>query len=147
MSHNLEIKVVETEQELKSAYSLRRTVFVNEQNVPEEIEYDEYDHSALHVICKLGDRVVGTGRVVFFDDGAKIGRVAVLKEYRKQGIGTIITKKLIAISHNNDVENVYANVQLIARGFYAKLGFKEVGDIFYEADIKHVKMVLGIMEK
>ena len=138
-----EVKRVENEDELNDAYSLRRTVFVLEQNVPVDIEYDEFDAIAQHIICKHGAKVVGTGRVVFFDDGAKIGRVAVPIEYRGNGIGRMLMDELIRICHEKGENSIYANVQLTARGFYAKLGFKEVGDIFYEADIEHVKMVLS----
>ena len=135
------IKIVENEKELMASFEVRRIVFVLEQNVPESIEWDEFDEGATHIIYKLDDKVVGAGRIVYFDDSVKIGRVAVLKEYRMRGIGREIVEFLIKESRKRSNKIIYANVQLIAQKFYKKLGFNEEGDIFFEADIEHVKMV------
>ena len=71
---------------------VRFKVFVDEQNVPEELEIDGYDDEATHVLILLDDQAIGTGRILA--DG-HIGRVAVLKKYRGQGVGKLIMKKLI----------------------------------------------------
>lgn len=135
------IKIVENENELLESFKIRRIVFVQEQNVPESIEWDEFDEGATHIIYKLDDEVVGADRIVYFDDSVKIGRVAVLKEYRLRGIGREIVEFLIKESKKRSNNIIYANVQLIAQKFYKRLGFSEEGETFYEADIEHIKMV------
>lgn len=136
-------KIVENNRELKEAYLVRKKVFVIEQNVPESLEWDKYDDTALHVICKVDESIVGTGRIVFLNDAAKIGRVAVLKSYRNQGIGKMIIQFLIEESKKREKKTIFANVQIRAQKFYEKLGFKRVGDTFIEAGIEHIKMILS----
>ncbi len=133
-------KLVETDQELNEVHSIRNTVFIKEQNVPPEIEWNDYEDSAIHYICKLDDKTVGTGRIVFFGLEAKIERVAVLKQYRNSGIGTYIMEFLINECKKRNATTIFAHVQMQAYGFYKKLGFQEFGDIFFEADIEHLKM-------
>ena len=122
------------------AFGIRRRVFMEEQGVPEEIEMDDMDASATHIICKAGGEAVATGRLNFFGREAKMGRVAVLKEWRKKGVGSKVVEFLLeeAIKHGTEV--VYANVQTHSKDFYLKHGFKVTGDIFLEADIEHVRM-------
>ena len=136
-------KLVETDSELKAAHNIRRTVFVIEQNVPPEIEWDEFEHSALHMICRLDNKVIGTGRITFFGSRAKIERVAVLKEFRHRGIGGKIMEFLVDECRNKNADYIYAHVQMQAYDFYKKMGFYEVGEIFDEAGINHIKMVLN----
>jgi predicted GNAT family N-acyltransferase len=128
---------------MDDAHAIRHEVFIVEQNVPPDIEWDEYEDSALHMICKLDGKSVGTGRISFFGDSAKIERVAVPKPLRKNGIGTIITRFLIDICKKKKSKTIYAHVQLHARGFYEKMGFSGVGETFDEAGIDHIKMVLN----
>jgi len=135
-----ELRQVTTTEELTGAKSVRRAVFIKEQNVPEEIEMDEHDTEAIHVICLVGGKIVGTGRLVEMPDGMKLGRVAVLPTHRNSGIGTAIVKWLLGRAVKSGHQEVYANVQLTARFFYEKLGFKAEGDNFYEAGIEHVRM-------
>lgn len=136
-------KIVENDRELKEAYLVRKRVFVIEQNVPESLEGDRYDDFALHVICKVNESVVGTGRIVFLNESAKIGRVAVLKSYRNRGVGKTIVRFLIEESKKRGKKTIFANVQIRTQKFYEKLGFKRVGDIFIEAGIEHIKMILN----
>ena len=135
-------KLVETDSELKAAHDVRRTVFVIGQNVPPEIEWDEFEDSALHMICRLDNTVVGTGRITFFGSRAKIERVAVLKEFRLRGIGRKIMEFLVDECKKKNARYIYAHVQMQAYDFYEKMGFCEVGETFDEAGINHVKMVL-----
>lgn len=138
---NIECKLVETEEELKQAFRIRTLVFIKEQNVPLSIEWDEYDKTGVHMICKVDGEVVGTGRIVFFGKTAKISRVAVLESHRKKHIGTAIMEFLIDEVKKRNGELLYAHVQLYAHDFYEKLGFKDVGETFLEADIEHIRMV------
>ena len=135
-----ELREIATPGELESAKSVRYRVFVSEQEVPPEIEMDEHDANAVHVICLVENSVVGTGRLVRMPDGMKLGRVAVLPEYRGMGLGTRIVKWLLERAEYLGPDEIYANVQIGAREFYEKLGFKAAGGSFMEAGIEHVRM-------
>lgn len=135
-------KQIQTNQELDEAHYIRRTVFMEEQNVPEDVEWDEYEDSATHFICRLGDKAVGTARISFFGNSAKLERVAVLKEYRRQGIGRAIMDYLIEYSKQKSAETIYSHVQLHARKFYEKMDFIGEGETFFEGGIEHIKMFL-----
>ena len=82
-------KLVESNSELREAFKVRRVVFVEEQGVSEDIEYDGFDHEALHMVVKEDDNIIGTARIRFLSEGqAKIERMALLKPFRKRGIGS-----------------------------------------------------------
>ncbi|MFV2056623.1 MAG: GNAT family N-acetyltransferase [Thiohalomonadales bacterium] len=119
---------------------IRRTVFIEEQQVPEELEWDELDPSCLHVLAldSHSDIPVGTGRLS--TDG-KIGRMAVIKQYRRRGIGCEILKKLIELAIANGSQQVYLHAQLQALPFYQTFEFVIEGKTFMEAGISHVKLV------
>ena len=122
----------------KDICQVRFKVFVDEQNVPEELEIDGYDDEATHVLILLDDKAIGTGRILA--DG-HIGRVAVLKKYRGQGVGKLIMKKLIEWAQENQLETLWLSSQWHARGFYIDLDFVCIGDRFEEAGIDHIKMI------
>ncbi len=140
------MKIVEVKSKdlLDKAYNLRYEVFVREQNVPVEIERDKYDEIANHVLAidENSGEYVGYGRLVIKDKIAKIGRVAVKKSYRNKGYGSKICMELINIAHRASIDDIRLNSQLEVAGFYKKLGFKEYGDTFMEANIKHIAMKL-----
>ena len=136
-------KIVENEEELRQAHSIRREVFIVGQGVPESLEMDEQDADALHCLCRTDGIPLGTGRVEFLDEGKKMGRVAVLEQYRGRGIGRLIVLFLMEESGKRSEGRIFANVQLEAVDFYGKLGFVGEGDTFNEAGIEHVRMVLG----
>jgi len=85
---------------------------------------------------------IGCGRLVIKDGIAKIGRVAVKKSFREKGYGREICLELIKIARESEIKDIRLNSQLEVVGFYKKLGFKEYGDIFIEANMKHVAMKL-----
>jgi len=130
-------KRVENACELEEAYLVREQVFVNEQNVPKELERDEFDDAAYHVICKADGSVVAAGRILFFEEEAVVSRVAVLRSWRNKGIGKKITEFIMDT----------ANVQVDVQDFYEKLGFRPVGELFLEAGIAHVKMVCDLRDR
>lgn len=120
--------------------NIRTTVFVNEQLVPIEEEWDGQDEDALHVLALAnGRKPVGTARLLA---SGQIGRMAVLPEYRKQGIGSAMLIRLLEIASDNNIDNLFLNAQVDAIEFYKRLGFVEQGEIFMEAGIKHRKMIL-----
>ena len=117
--------------------AIRYEVFVDEQNVPEELEIDGLDGKAKHVLGFVDGVPIGTGRIL--DDG-HIGRVAVLKDYRGFGIGKLIMKELIKWAQDITLKKVWLSSQWHAHSFYLDLGFVCVGDIYKEAGIDHIKM-------
>ena len=117
--------------------AIRYEVFVDEQNVPEELEIDGLDAEATHVLAFVDGVPIGTGRIL--DDG-HIGRVAVLKDYRGFGIGKLIMKELIKWAQDITLKKVWLSSQWHAHSFYLDLGFVCVGDIYKEAGIDHIKM-------
>jgi len=125
---------------MEQAFRIRRTVFIEEQGVPESIEMDELDASAVHVLCVVGNKAVATGRLNFIDGEAKMGRVAVLQEHRGKGIGSLVVFFLMRQAREMGYHKVYANVQMHTGDFYARHGFKPVGSNFMEAGIQHIRM-------
>ena len=117
--------------------AIRYEVFVDEQNVPEELEIDGLDGKAKHVLTFVDDVPIGTGRIL--SDG-HIGRVAVLKNYRGLGIGKSIMKELIKCAQDMSLEKVWLSSQWHAHSFYLDLGFVCVGEVYKEAGIDHIKM-------
>jgi len=121
----------------KYIHSIRNEVFINEQGIDPEIEYDGLDNSAIHTLVFIKDKAVGTGRIL--KDG-HIGRVAVLKKYRGQNIGSKIITSLIDVAVKNHYNRVYLGAQKQAINFYLKLGFTPFGEEFIEATILHQSM-------
>ena len=140
----VEIYRVKSEAEMKFVRDIRMEVFVREQGVPLELEMDELDNEAVHVLAYVDGVPAGCGRLLLKGEEAKIGRVAVKKSMRRYGIGTGICKLLISIAGDHGVQKIYLGAQLTAVEFYSSLGFAKEGEVFMEAGIKHIKMVRSI---
>jgi predicted GNAT family N-acyltransferase len=141
----LKVIAIESAADLQRAYAIRRRVFIEEQNVPEEIEMDDDDAHAFHALALLDGVPIGCGRMV--EHGAsevKIGRMAVLPEFRKTGVGARILRFLIDRARIRAVGKAILHAQLTAEGFYLKEGFRPVGGVFDEAGIAHRKMELEL---
>ena len=134
---NITTIICDYESNTEDICAIRYEVFVEEQNVPEELEIDGLDNEAKHVLAFVDEVPIGTGRIL--DDG-HIGRVAVLKDYRGFGIGKLIMKELIKWAQDITLKKVWLSSQLHAHSFYLDLGFICVGDIYKEAGIDHIKM-------
>ncbi|HXF65540.1 MAG TPA: GNAT family N-acetyltransferase [Burkholderiales bacterium] len=118
--------------------AIRTRVFVEEQRIPEELEWDEEDEHSYHVLVYASDgSPVGTGRLL--RDG-RIGRMAVLKEWRGRGAGSALMKYLLWLAAKMGFDEVKLHAQVRAAGFYAKHGFRAEGEEFMEAGIPHVVM-------
>ncbi len=126
------------------AKPIRYRVFVMEQAVPEEMEWDEYDQDAIHALALINDETVGTARLILNHEKAKIGRMAVLEEWRSQGIGFALLNALVQEARQQQIKLIELHAQVHAVGFYEKLGFKKNGPIFDEASINHVLMTLEL---
>ncbi len=122
---------------MEQAWALRRIVFIEEQGVPEEIELDEDDAIATHVLALAGDTPVGCGRMIPHGDQVKIGRMAVLKERRGEGIGRQILEYLMSLARERGFRYAILHAQTHAEGFYLKCGYQPKGEVFEEAGILH----------
>ena len=121
----------------KDICAIRYEVFVDEQNVPVDLEIDGLDGKAKHALAFVDGVPIGTGRIL--NDG-HIGRVAVLKNYRGLGIGKLIIKELIKCAQDMSLEKVWLSSQWHAHSFYLDFGFVCVDEIYKEAGIDHIKM-------
>jgi len=123
------------------AYGIRRRVFIEEQQVPEEIELDADDALAFHALATLDGNAIGCGRMLDHGDGeVKIGRMAVVPEFRGTGVGRDILRFLIDRARARGLRKAILHAQLTAEGFYLKEGFNPLGEVFDEAGIAHRKM-------
>jgi predicted GNAT family N-acyltransferase len=125
---------------MPAVYAVRHQVFVVEQAVPPELERDEFDDIAVHLVALRGDDVIGTLRLVVSGGSAKIGRMAVLAAERNTGIGSRLMERAVEVARNVNVKEITLHAQLTAKEFYEKLGYCEEGDVFEEAGIAHVSM-------
>ncbi len=125
--------------------SVRRIVFIEEQHVPEALELDELDPVCHHVlVTDVDNKPVATGRMG--SDG-RIGRMAVLKEYRNLGIGSALLMALLDYARKEQYASVYLHAQLTAIPFYEKHGFSINGEEFMDAGISHRNMILDPVSK
>lgn len=117
---------------------VRGAVFVVEQGIPDELEWDENDASGRHALAWIDGRPVGCGRLL--PDG-RMGRMAVLAEYRGHGVGRRILEALIHAARQEGMSLLQLHAQIHALGFYEKAGFVADGPPFDEVGIPHQRMV------
>lgn len=124
------------------ATAIRCEVFVNEQRIPHELEWDEADATALHAVaCNRLGQAVATGRLLPSTDGVtKIGRMAVHRVLRGCGLGEQVLLALMAVARERGDHEVVLNAQRSAESFYARLGYRPRGAPFQEAGIAHIEM-------
>lgn len=137
----MNIQTVTTDKQLNEAYNIRAIVFINEQNVPPNLERDEYDETATHIIGYKDNKPIATGRIRFIDDYGKLERIAVLKEHRGKSYGTQMIAYMEDIIRKKGYNNSLLNAQTHATHFYEKLGYRVISDEFMDAGIPHVTMV------
>jgi len=134
------IAIVNWSEKEAELYSVRRAVFIEEQNIPESIELDGRDPDCFHVLASdTKGHPVGTARM---DGKGKIGRMAVLKNYRRRGIGRKMIQALMDYGRKNSITDFNVSSQVTAIGFYKKMGFEQFGEEFLEAAIMHINMKL-----
>jgi predicted GNAT family N-acyltransferase len=121
----------------QSVRAIRGNVFVDEQGISADIDFDGLDASAIHALAYMDGKLVGTGRML--SDG-HIGRIAILKEYRSQKVGSEVVRALIAEAVNKSYKRVYLGSQKHATRFYSRLGFTPFGEEFMDAGIVHLSM-------
>jgi predicted GNAT family N-acyltransferase len=135
--------------DMAAALAIREVVFIEEAAVPPDVERDDKDETAFHVIAVQAGHSIGTGRLVEGQEpppsqnGAwgRIGRMAVLATYRKTGAGRLILEALEAHAKEQRLVGIVLHAQVHARGFYEHLGYAAFGPQFEEAGIPHIKMM------
>ena len=125
---------------LKLAIDIRTEVFIKEQGVSNDEEFDDKDPVSYYILIKEKNKPIGCGRVYFQNNIAHLGRIAVIKEQRKNGVGRIVVENLIEIAKGKLPEAITLGAQLQAAPFYEKLGFKSYGDVYTDAGIEHINM-------
>ncbi|MFC5626965.1 GNAT family N-acetyltransferase [Algoriphagus winogradskyi] len=143
---SLQVVKITRDDQLKAAYKIREQVFVIEQGVNPQAEYDEYESQCSHFLACLDDRPVGAARWRMTSKGVKLERFAVLKEVRGQGVGqALVVAVLKDIDTNPEAKDhiKYLHSQISAVPLYLKFGFEKAGDIFEECGIMHYKMQLA----
>lgn len=123
--------------------AIRHKVFVEEQQVPPELEWDQHEASAQHFLVFYNDKPIGTGRITA--DG-KIGRMAIMPQSRGLGAGLQLLQFICKFARAEGQKSVYLNAQCHAEPFYAKAGFAVEGETFMEAGIAHVRMTKKLAE-
>ncbi|MFE6786858.1 GNAT family N-acetyltransferase [Streptomyces sp. NPDC057680] len=135
----------------EACFAVRREVFVGEQGVPPELEYDTYDTTAVHVLAVREDGLpLGTGRLLLGADAVgktgadasvgSLGRLAVSKAARGLGVGAALVRSIEAVARERGLTAVDLHAQTHALGFYERLGYEAYGPEFPDADMPHRAM-------
>jgi predicted GNAT family N-acyltransferase len=135
------VKQISFDEAKARAFAIRMRVFVREQGVAPEIELERDDRRAIHFLATVDGKAVGTARIVMRRGSAKIGRMAVLKQFRRNGVGARLLQRAVAVTRHLGARKIYLHAQVPVIGFYERVGFVCVGAVFEEAGIPHRKMV------
>jgi predicted GNAT family N-acyltransferase len=135
----LQVNKVNSKDDLEKAFAVRKTVFVDEQNCPPELEW-EHEEESVHFLALLNGEPCGACRWRKTDKGYKLERFAVLKEHRGKRIGQALVAAALS-DLPGDAGYIYLNAQLDAMRMYSRFGFIAEGEQFEEAGIQHLKMV------
>ncbi|MFH8380936.1 GNAT family N-acetyltransferase [Kitasatospora sp. NPDC018058] len=149
------IRVAEGEADLTLVRDVRREVFIVEQNVPEELEYDEYDRTSVHLLAVAADgAALGTGRLIFGEQALKLtggvegrvllGRLAVVAAARGTGLGAELVRAIEAAGLERGAVEVELHAQVQALGFYERLGYVAEGPVYDDAGIPHRTMTRAL---
>jgi predicted GNAT family N-acyltransferase len=137
----IEVVAADTPELREQAFALRHAVFVEEQQVPVELERDAQDEAAFHAIALDGGRCVGTGRLVRQEGGVgRVGRMAVDRAARRRGVGDRVLAALEARARADGLRQIELHAQCYVEAFYARNGYARDGEEFEEAGIRHVVM-------
>jgi len=142
---NIIVEKVGTEEQLDIVFRIREEVFVIEQEVAPEEEYDEYENISTHFLASYNGHPAGTARWRFTPNGVKLERFAVSKTYRGKGVGKALVAKVIediAAHEQAKGQKLYMHAQLTAIPLYEQFGFQKIGPQFEECNIQHFKMEL-----
>jgi predicted GNAT family N-acyltransferase len=136
--NKIEVRVADWHRDNADLRRIREAVFIAEQAVTPELEWDNDDAGAVHFLAEEGDFAIGTARLL--PDG-HIGRVAVLKDWRGMNVGDALMRAAIDEAERRGLKQQALSAQVHATAFYERLGFKVVSEEFLEAGIPHVDML------
>ena len=123
------------------AQHIRELVFILEQDIAPEDEWDDQDPISTHFVVYDADQPIATARLLSNDH---VGRVAVLKEYRSKGIGKLVMQEIIALAKQQQRKELILSSQVHATQFYSGLGFAVQGESYLDCGIPHVDMVMKL---
>ena len=139
----ISVKKIDTPTELETVFQIRQKVFVEEQNVSPEEEYDEFENTSAHFLATFEGEPAGVARWRETDKGVKLERFAVLAQFRNKAVGSHVLKAVLSdVLPQHQDKTIYLHAQLPAIPFYARHGFEKYGPQFSECDIEHFKMIL-----
>ncbi|MGA0412587.1 MAG: GNAT family N-acetyltransferase [Candidatus Puniceispirillales bacterium] len=134
-------KKIKIQDELNKSFKVRKKVFCEEQNISEKIEFDNLDHLCDHYLIYDGKKAIATGRVRLKNKNSyKIERVAVLQEYRRLKIGSLLINEIVNIYKNVEDIEIILHSQHSVENFYKSLNFVSYGEVFFEDGIPHIAM-------
>ena len=136
--NKIHVRVADWQKDNADIRRIREAVFIAEQSVPPELEWDAEDADSLHFLAHEGDYAIGTARLL--PDG-EIGRLSVLKDWRGLTVGDSLLKAAIAEAERRDLKEQKLSAQVHAAAFYERHGFTVVSEEFLEAGLPHVDMV------
>ncbi|MBA1273853.1 GNAT family N-acetyltransferase [Stutzerimonas azotifigens] len=136
--NDIHVRIADWQKDYTELRRIRETVFIAEQSVPPELEWDADDAEAIHFLAQEGDYPVGTARLL--RDG-HIGRVAVLKDWRGMNVGNALLHAVIAEAERRGLSQQKLTAQVHATPFYERLGFSVVSEEYLDAGIPHVDMI------
>ena len=142
MKNNLKIEIVKWIDGLSQLKNIREKVFIQEQKVTPQLEWDGIDEKAIHLLVFNDKAAIGCARAIVIKDHMQLARMAVLKEYRGQGIGSALIEKAMTTAKLNQLSAIYISAQCHAIDFYKKFGFEVTSDIYLDAEIPHRDMTL-----
>ncbi len=137
----MRIVIAKTQKEIIDNFLVRGEVFIIEQKIEWEIEFDGKDEDSVLFTAYIDNNAVGAARLY----NNKVGRVATLKKYRNQGIATFLMSAIEKYAADNSISMITLNAQLYIKDFYENLGYISEGEIFQEAEIDHVKMTKKVL--
>jgi len=117
---------------------VRTAVFIREQGIPAEMEWEAADSHCLHALALSGHQAIGTGRLL---DNGMIGRMAVVAHWRRRGVATALLQLLLQTAKDRGMTHLHLHAQCAVIDFYKQFGFQSKGRIFQEADINHQLMI------
>ncbi|WP_047375501.1 GNAT family N-acetyltransferase [Exiguobacterium sp. ZOR0005] len=137
----LNIKHGQTKALIEQARHVREVVFIEEQGIDPELEYDDLDPVCVHVVGTVDDNPVTTARLRPIEDGVgKVERVATLKTARGNGYAQEVMFEIERVANGQGIHTLKLGAQLTALPFYERLGYEPYGDEFLDADIPHRMM-------
>ena len=142
MENNLKVEIVKWIDGYASLSMIREKVFIEEQKVTPQLEWDGKDEEAIHFLAYQDEKAIGCARAFVIENHMQLGRMAVLKEYRNKGIGSFLIEKAITTAKLNQLSKISISAQCHAIDFYKKFGFEVTSEIYLDAGIPHQDMEL-----